>query len=148
MKYKSKSKSKKIDFKNNKSKKIIKKNKDRVKSKKKIYKSTMRAGGEINIQMWGSMSDDDKNYLISETDPNNNNKLKDSIDEVRNLYRYKYVNKQLYDFIFSKNEAKIIKIWDHNVNDPNSITGGLPGIHLYTIYENGKYQVIAKFIRN
>lgn len=143
-----KSKSKKIEKINRHFKKYTKytkKPKTNPKSKKKINK--MQGGNELNIQVWDSLSNDEKNSLIEMANPYNNQNLKTSIDEVKNLYKDKYNNKHLYDFIFSQDTLKIIKIWDHNVNEPNSITGGLTGIHLYTIYENGKYQVIAKFIR-
>jgi hypothetical protein len=136
-------KSKKLKKKSNYVKKQIKKSK----TKQKINK--MNGGsGELNIETWNSLSNDEKNSLIEEANPYNTIKLKTSIEEVQNLYKDKYINKHLYDFIFSKDELKIIKIWDHSVSEPNSITGGLKGIHLYTIYENGKYLVIAKFIRN
>lgn len=142
-----------------KSKKIEKRNKYIKKSRKKpikksnskfnkLKKMVFYGGDEANMEIWNSFSNDEKNSLINEANPTNNDKLKNSIEDVKNLYKDKYGTKQLYDFIFSKNDLKIIKIWDHKVNDPNSITGGLEGIHLYTIYENGKYQVIAKFIRN
>ena len=144
-----KNKSKKIEKRNRHFKKEIKKSRTTRISKKQKHIIKMRAGGsEVNMQIWDSFSNDEKNILINEANPYNNGKLKNSIDDVQNLYRDKYGNKHLYDFIFSKDDLKIIKIWDHNVNDPRSITGGLQGIHLYTIYENGKYQVIAKFIRN
>lgn len=142
MKYQSKKLKKKSTY--VKVKKQIKKPKT-----KKTKKTKMNGGsGELNIETWNSLSNDEKNSLIEEANPYNTLKLKTSIEEVQNLYKDKYINKHLYDFIFSKDELKIIKIWDHSVNEPNSITGGLKGIHLYTIYENGKYLVIAKFIRN
>ena len=133
--------------------KKLKKKSNYVKVKKyktkKTKKTKMNGGsGELNIETWNSLSNDEKNSLIEEANPYNTLKLKTSIEEVQNLYKDKYINKHLYDFIFSKDELKIIKIWDHSVSEPNSITGGLKGIHLYTIYENGKYLVIAKFIRN
>ena len=141
MKYKSK----KIEKRNRLLKKQTKKSRTNRKTKKKINK--MQGSGEISIKIWDSLSNDEKNSLIDEANPYNNRNLKSSIDEIKNLYKDKYNAKHLYDFIFSQDNLKIIKIWDHSVNEPNSITGGLPGIHLYTIYENGKYQVIGKFIR-
>jgi hypothetical protein len=145
-----KSKSKKIEKVNKHLKKEIKKSRTKSKvnkkSKKQIIK--MQGAGEMNINRWDLLSNDEKNSLIEEANPYNNRNLKRTIEEVKNLYSSKYNDRHLYDFIFSKDSLKIIKIWDHNVNEPNSITGGLTGIHLYTIYENGKYQVIGKFIRN
>ena len=58
---------------------------------------------------------------------------------------------QLYDFIFPL-ELTLQKtpkvIWDHGKNDPNSITAGLPGVHIYAIIKNGKYEVLDRFVRN
>ncbi len=75
-----------------------------------------------------------------------------SLEDIKNKYRglQKY---HLYDFIFDlsqNNPPKLIKVWDHNTNDPESITAGLPGIHIYTIIDNdidNKFKIIGKFTR-
>jgi hypothetical protein len=53
---------------------------------------------------------------------------------------------RLYDFIFQN--QKLFKIWDHAINNPSSITAGLPGIHIYVILNNNQHQIVGTFIRS
>ncbi len=138
-----KSKSKKVKKNETKLRKVSKRSRTPRKSR------IMRGGYALDIKFWDSLNDNERTQLINEANPNNNTNLKKTIEDVQDVYRTRYGTKQLYDFIFSNEQFNtLIKIWDHKVNDPSSITAGLPGIHLYTIYDNGKYQVIGKFIRN
>lgn len=75
----------------------------------------------------------------------------DSLEKIKEKYRNKNTP-QLYDFIYqNNNEKKLIKIWDHGKKDPESITAGFHGIHIYVIIENTPtskiFEIIGKFIR-
>ena len=76
----------------------------------------------------------------------------DSLENIKQNYITKSTL-QLYDFIYdNQNNTKLIKIWDHERNNPGSITAGLPGVHVYVIIENSKipqiFEIIGKFIRS
>jgi hypothetical protein len=84
-----------------------------------------------------------------------NSSIKSPDMDLENI-KDKYRNQQqyhLYDFIFDLNLAKqpkLIKVWDHMRNDPESITAGLPGIHIYVIIDQNIkpiFTFIGKFTR-
>ena len=42
---------------------------------------------------------------------------------------------------------KLIKIWDHMTNNIESITAGLPGIHIYVIIWSANRNLLQPIIR-
>ena len=73
--------------------------------------------------------------------------INSKLNTIRQTYANKYSQYQLLDYIYDKNTKKLIKVWDHKTNDPNSITAGLPGIHNYFVIQGDKKILIGKFIR-
>jgi hypothetical protein len=78
---------------------------------------------------------------------NNSNSSNSRLNTIRQTYANKYSQYQLLDYIYDKNTKKLIKVWDHKTNDPNSITAELPGIHNYFVIQGDKKILIGKFIR-
>jgi hypothetical protein len=135
-------------------KKSIKKIKRTIKSKKnkknrktrKTRKSKIKKGGqmgEINSNLFNNLPNEVKNNISNLL----NNDIDISIENIKE--KYENVKEfDLYDFIFDNNK-KLIKIWFHGANNISSITGGLPGIHIYVIKKNdNNYEIIGKFMRN
>ncbi len=116
----------------------------RIKKSKKSRNSKIKKGGksinigEINLNFFNNLPDEIKDKIKNY---NNNN----SIEDIKREYM-KFTNFELYDFIFDNNK-QLIKIWFHGANNISSITGGLPGIHIYVIKKNNNYEIIGKFIR-
>lgn len=63
---------------------------------------------------------------------------------------------QLYDLIYENQKFKVYDsqkrpslIWDHGVNNPTSITAGLPGTHIYIYKEpnTGMFKLLGIIIR-
>ena len=69
------------------------------------------------------------------------------LNTIKKVYSRDYSQYQLLDYIYDKNNKKLIKIWDHKTNDPNSITAGLPGIHNYFVVQGDKKLFIGNFVR-
>ncbi len=78
---------------------------------------------------------------------NNSNNSNSKLNTIRQTYANKYSQYQLLDYIYDKNTKKLIKVWNHKTNVPNSITAGLPGIHNYFVIQGDKKILIGKFIR-
>jgi polyhydroxyalkanoate synthesis regulator phasin len=134
-------------------KKSIKNIKKSIKNKriKKSRKSKIKKGGqvvqmgEINLNFFNKLPDEIKDK-IKNYNNNNNNNNNSSIEDIQEKYS-NFTYYELYDFIFDNNK-KLIKIWFHGANNISSITGGLPGIHIYVIKKNdNNYEIIGKFIR-
>ncbi len=133
--------------------------KTKIKSKKnqndipRTRKRTINfiGGGEIldTTTFISSLTQEQKNKIKQLRDSEMTNQL----DEIKGKYRLEPTNTlHLYDFIYqNNNEKKLIKIWDHGTKDPESITAGLHGIHIYVIIENTPkskiFEIIGKFIR-
>ena len=76
--------------------------------------------------------------------------IKDNtLNFIKNTYRTKYINNQLIDFIYDiKPPHNLIKKWDHMIGNPDTITAGLQGIHIYMIVtDSNQYKFIGKFTR-
>ncbi len=125
--------------------KIIRKNrKSRKNSKSRKNRKIKKGGqiGEINSVLFNNLSDEVKNNISNLL----NNEIDISIEDIKEKYE-KVKEYELYDFIFGF-DKKLIKIWYHGINNVSSITGGLPGIHIYVIKNNdNNYEIIGKFIR-
>ncbi len=142
--------------------KIIKhkKNKNTKHTKTKTKKTISRkslikfiGGGEVlnPNDFFSNLKTDEQSRILSSIN------LSDmSIEDIKN----NYINQQqqkyhLYDFIFDLNLTKstrLVKVWDHMKNDPESITAGLQGIHIYVIIDQKKdnttiFKIIGKFTR-
>jgi hypothetical protein len=124
-----------------------KKNKHKKLSIRKKY----LGGGEIPVSIFNNILN--HNIILNQLQPissskfNNDNK----ITTIRNTYSSsENIKEHLYDFIFDLKTKKLIKIWYHDIGKPETITAGLPGIHIYTTLEsNGKSvkNIIGTFIR-
>jgi hypothetical protein len=134
----------------NKNKNIRKSNKSNTKCIKSItLKKQQKGGGEIESteEFFTSLSINIQHTIQRE--------LKNSIHLTNNLETIisnQLVNtSRLYDFIYQNQSQShtptLLKIWDHGINNPESITAGLPGIHIYTIISNNEAKIIGTFIR-
>jgi hypothetical protein len=83
----------------------------------------------------------DKNIYLSKKDI--------PLELIKVTYRTKYINNQLIDFIYDiKSPHNLIKKWDHRIGNPDTITAGLQGIHIYMIVtDSNQYKFIGKFTR-
>jgi hypothetical protein len=123
-------------------KKSIKNNRIKKSRKSKIKKGGQAIKiGEVNSNLFNTLPDEVKNNISNLLNNDNNN----SIEDIQEKYK-KVKEFELYDFIFDNNK-QLIKIWFHGSNNVSSITGGLPGIHIYAIKKNNNYFIIGKFIR-
>jgi hypothetical protein len=88
-------------------------------------------------------------------------KPKTTPDELNNIQQTysKQSNKQLYDLIYFAGEPFPIKdnflrtpeiIWNHSTNQPESITAGKPGIHIYIMLDVSikQYSLLDIFLRS
>jgi hypothetical protein len=142
------------------SKKRMIKNKKNKTTKTKTKKTISRkslikfiGGGEIlnPNDFFSNLKKDEQSKILSSIN------LSDmSLEDIKNNYKNQQQQKyHLYDFIFDLNlnkQPKLIKVWDHMRNDPESITAGLPGIHIYVIIDQKKdnttiFKIIGKFTR-
>jgi len=136
--------------KSNKSNKTIKLRKKLNQPRKGIVRFIGGGNEILNYQsFYNRLSNNQKNKILEKLNQNNlaNLNLQDIINNYKTKQSY-----NLYDFIFDKSSSnpRLLKIWDHKTNDPNSITAGLPGIHIYVIIDSryiNKFEIIGKFIR-
>lgn len=86
-----------------------------------------------------------------------------NIDSLRQAYSTNHYGKQLYDLIYlagAQNNIlppaiknKVLTqpglIWDHGINQPKTITAGLPGLHIYVLLDvvAKKYDLLGIFLR-
>lgn len=108
-------------------------------------------GGELSLTIFNNILN--PNIIINQLQSissgkfNNDNK----ITTIRNTYSTtENIKDHLYDFIFDLKTKNLIKIWDHDIGKPETITAGLPGIHIYaTLESNGKSvkNIIGTFVR-
>ena len=122
--------------------KSINKLKNRKRSKKFF------GGGEVSIELFNRLPETVKqniNNLLSKSQSQKQTEM--SVNQIQARYQPQQ-QFQLYDFIFDANTKSLIKVWDHQTNNPTSITAGLPGIHIYVIkFNDQQYQIIGKTTR-
>jgi hypothetical protein len=141
---KSKSKSNKLN-KSNKSNKLNKSNKSNKSNKIKLLKKFVGGNGEVSFDIFNNLPEQFK--LKINNSVNDNLEMKMSVNEIQSIYK-KQKQYQLYDFIFDNESKQLIKVWNHENNNPESITAGLPGIHIYVIkFDNNNYHIIGKITR-
>ena len=132
----------------NKNKIIRKSNKSNTKSIKSItLKKQQKGGGEVESpeEFFTSLSINIQQTIQREF--KNPIHLTNNLETIRSN---QLVNtSRLYDFIYQRQShtPTLLKIWDHGINNPESITAGLPGIHIYTIISNNEAKIIGTFIR-
>jgi hypothetical protein len=127
-----------------------KKSKSKLKTiktiKKKIIKK-LNGGGEASVDIFNNLPLQIKtqiNNMVS-----NNLEMEMSVVQIQSRYKTQQ-QYQLYDFIFDTKTKQLSKIWNHETNNPMSITAGLPGIHIYVVKtdENQNiFEIIGKFTR-
>jgi hypothetical protein len=134
--------------------KVITRKQQKLKSKSKLrnkLKNRKRSkkflgGGEVSIELFNRLPETVKqniNNLLSQSQT----QTEMSVNQIQARYQPQQ-QFQLYDFIFDANTKSLIKVWDHQTNNPTSITAGLPGIHIYVIKLNDQqYQIIGKITR-
>jgi len=89
-----------------------------------------------------------------------------NIQTIRDRYTQKFAGKRLVDVIYNhpqpgKNQklgkpsvlGQFNMCWNHGIGNPESITGGLPGIHLYVAADNNSFDMpnwnlVGVFIKN
>jgi hypothetical protein len=125
-------------------KRLTKNNKIQRINKKKL---TKKGVGELSLNIFNNITNKniifDQLQKVSSNRFNNNNK----IQSIRNTYSIK---DHLYDFIFDLKTKKLIKIWDHEIGKPDTITAGVPGIHIYATLEPNERlvkNIIGTFVR-
>ena len=87
------------------------------------------------------------------------------IQKIRDDYKAKFASKRLVDVIYDLPQTGIKHVlgqlagqmpkmcWDHGIGNPESITGGAPGIHVYIgdismgHVDDPKWQLVGVFIR-
>jgi hypothetical protein len=130
-------------------KKLTKNNKIQRINKKKLTKKY--GGGELSLNIFNNITNR-KNILdqlqkVSSNIFNNDQK----IITIKNTYSIvTNIKDHLYDFIFDLKTKQLKKIWDHEIGKPDTITAGLPGIHIYaTLEPNGRLvkNIIGTFVR-
>jgi len=86
-----------------------------------------------------------------------------TIESLQQAYSTNHYGKQLYDLIYlagAQNNKfppaiknKVLTqpglIWDHGINHPQTITAGLPGLHIYIVLDVAakKYDLLEIFLR-
>lgn len=120
--------------------------------KKNKYKHTKYlGGGELSVSIFNNILNN--NIILEQLQSISSGKFKNDnkITTIRNTYSTnENIKEHLYDFIFDLKTKKLIKIWDHYIGKPETITAGLPGIHIYaTLESNGKSvkNIIGTFVR-
>jgi hypothetical protein len=114
--------------------------------KARTLKKRQKGGGEVTSPegFWNSLSNNAQKIINFELQ--NRRSLVDNLETIKsNPLLQKF---RLYDFIFDNQNNKLLKVWDHGLNNPSSITAGLPGIHIYTIISNNEATLIGTFIRS
>jgi hypothetical protein len=133
----------------------MKKKLTRTHKKNKYKKISIRkkylGGDELPVSIFNKIVN--RNIILNQLQTissgkfNNDNK----IITIRNTYSSsENIKEHLYDFIFDLKTKKLIKIWDHDIGKLETITAGLPGIHIYaTLESNDKSlkNIIGTFVR-
>ncbi len=78
------------------------------------------------------------------------------IQTIRDIYSKQFVGNKLVDVIYNhppQGSGQVLgqfyMCWNHGIGNTVSITGGLPGIHVYVMEnKSGEWQLIGVFIRN
>ena len=132
-----------------KSKSNSKKSKSKLKTNKKIKTkiNKLSGGGEVSFDVFNNLPSQIKiqinNAILS------NLEMEMSVSQIQARYKTQQ-QYQLYDFIFDTKTKQLSKIWDHETNNPMSITAGLPGIHIYIVKidkNQNTFEIIGKFTR-
>lgn len=119
----------------------------KIKTIKRKINKKLNGGGEASVDIFNNLPHQVKtqiNNMVS-----NNLEMEMSVVQIQARYKTQQ-QYQLYDFIFDINTKQLIKVWNHETNDPMSITAGLPGIHIYVVKtdENqNMFELIGKFTR-
>ena len=133
-----------------KSKSNSKKSKSKLKTNKKIKTkiNKLSGGGEVSFDVFNNLPSQIKiqinNAILS------NLEMEMSVSQIQARYKTQQ-QYQLYDFIFDTKTKQLSKIWDHETNNPMSITAGLPGIHIYVVKTNDNkhnFMIIGKITKN
>lgn len=117
---------------------------------RRIYKKKLtKKGGNGSLQFNNITN---KNIILDKLTTSSKISNSDNkIQSIRNTYSEKEnIKDHLYDFIFDSNTKQLVKIWDHKIGKPETITAGLPGIHIYvTLDPNGRFvkKIIGTFVR-
>jgi hypothetical protein len=126
--------------------KLKSKSRNKLKNRKRSKK--FLGGGEVSIELFNRLPETVKQNiknLLSQSQTQTQTEM--SVNQIQARYQPQQ-QFQLYDFIFDANTKSLIKVWDHQTNNPTSITAGLPGIHIYIIKLNEQqYQIIGKITR-
>ncbi len=125
--------------------------KNKLNHRKLSIRKKYLGGGELSLSIFNNILDRkiilDQLQSISSSKSNNDNK----ITTIRNTYSTtENIKDHLYDFIFDHKTKKLFKIWDHEIGKPDTITAGLPGIHIYTTLNpngNSVKHIIGIFVR-
>ena len=132
-----------------KSKSNSKKSKSKLKKLKTIKRkiNKLSGGGEVSFDVFNNLPSQIKiqinNAMLS------NLEMEMSVSQIQTRYKTQQ-QYQLYDFIFDTKTKQLSKIWDHETNNPMSITAGLPGIHIYIVKidkNQNTFEIIGKFTR-
>lgn len=77
------------------------------------------------------------------------------IQNICDRYSQNFAGKRLVDVIYNHPApgsgavlGQFNMCWNHGVGNPGSITGGLPGIHVYVVDDDGLWKLVGVFIRN
>ncbi len=126
-----------------------KKSKSKLKTNKKLKTkiNKLSGGGEVSFDVFNNLPSQIKiqinNAILS------NLEMEMSVNQIQSRYKTQQ-QYQLYDFIFDTKTKQLSKIWDHETNNPMSITAGLPGIHIYVVKTNDNkhnFMIIGKITK-
>ena len=120
--------------------------------KKTHKKMILKGGGSLDIYSFFTNLGEIKSATLKSilaSSLTSDKDLKADLEVIISSYKKQKEN-QLYDFIYVKNQEGqyvLDTIWDHAIGNPESITAKMHGVHIYFIQNNGRFEIIGKFIR-
>jgi len=117
-----------------------------------IKKMILKGGGSLDIYSFFTNLGEIRSATLKSilaSSLTSDKDLKSELEVIISSYE-KQKEKQLYDFIYVKNQEGqyvLNTIWEHEIGKSKSITGEMPGVHIYVIQNNGSFEIIGKFIR-
>jgi hypothetical protein len=117
-----------------------------------IKKMILKGGGSLDIYSFFTNLGEIKSATLKSilaSSLTSDKDLKSDLEFIISSYE-KQKEKQLYDFIYVKNQEGhylLDTIWDNEIGKSKSITGKMHGVHIYVIQNNGRFEIIGKFIR-
>jgi len=136
----------------------------KTKTQKKQKGGQPQVPGQMTMDMCSAdvlNTESYKSILAQLQIPDGINKyLASDIQKIQDEYKTKFAGKRLVDVIYDLPQPEIKPVlgqlinqkpkmcWDHGTDNPESITGGAPGIHLYIAkFLDAGWQLVGIFIK-